>query len=369
MARLLFAIALVLVPSGELLAQVTATPSATSGPSVSPSPVLVGENATATITVQATPPAAFGEQNLVAGTASLQCSYTWKRNTEELVSNGPGTSNSDSHTFSTDTSGNYTIHCEVTVSGTADYKDPNNETHTLNLTGTASFNTSLQVDDYQVTVQVKSQVSGAYSSSASIAASGHNSAPHIADVQVTVTDGSGNAVSGKSITPSLSGGDGAAGTAAALDLSGTTDSNGQVTGTLLSSDRTETATITVTQVAEVSLGTPPTATVSFDWGISNTWTSEPDYLELGSGNTETLTLTWNSQALQGHDIRFWITKVHLTDGTEVGYQTSGLYATITNQPGLTDSEGTVTATITCHSETWDDWEWLQVTWWDFSVND
>ena len=350
----------------------SATISATSGPSVSPDPVLIGDSTTADITVQATPDAAVGQQTLMAGSESLQYRYVWKRGPDTLATHGPTAANSDSHSFSTLTPGSYTISCSVSVTGTADYVDPNGVTHSLNVTGgPTSFSVSLQVDDYQIALEVKSQLQqeSSYSGSTSIAAGGHNSPPHIADVRVRVMDGQGNALGGRTITSALIGGGGADGTAAALTMSGTTDANGYALGTLKSSDKKETATVKITKVNGISLGSPPTASVIFDWSITRTWVSEPEWIELQGGNTETITLKWSGADLEGHDIRFWITKVHLADGNEVDYQNAGAYATITNQPGPTDAQGTVTATITCVAETWDDWDWLEITWWDFSVND
>ena len=224
-------------------------------------------------------------------------------------------------------------------------------------------------EGYHVTVEVKTHVGGAYPRSASIAAGGHGSAPHRADVRVTVKDRLHCPVAGRPVCARLEGGAGAAGVPALLTLSGTTDINGQAVGTLKSSDRKETATVSVTHVGDTGLSEPATAAVRFDWAQKTSWVSRPKWKRVGSGNTETVTMTWSGSPLEGHDLRFWITRVGLADGTTVGYRDADLYATITNVPGPTDSRGMVTATICCHAETWADWDWLHVTWWDFSVND
>ena len=330
MARLLFALSLVLVPSGELLAQVAATLSATSGPSVSPSPVLVDEDATATITVQATPPTTFGEQNLVSGTESLQYTYVWKRDDEELATHGPTSSNTDSHTFSTDEAEEYDVTCDVSVSGTATYREADGTDHSLTVSASENFSTSLVVAEIQI--QGKRCGTSSWVDGPQIAAGGVDNDVHKADIQITVapvgaaglpslsvdlTGGGGGHLPTEWWWPtsyhkkaSLSFGDDGTfthgdTTPISLDVS----SEGIFDGTLLSSNKVETSTVRV-QVGEIE----QSIDISFVAPSLSLTVADPQ--DLDTWYNVACTLSLSGVPVPGHDLTFGARDVTDSDGTD-----------------------------------------------------
>lgn len=205
------------------------------------------------------------------------------------------------------------------------------------------------------TIQVRAKKSSSpdsYGSSAAICAGGINSNAHTAEVLVTTDPATPNLP----ITVSMTGGDGVD-VAAALDIGSTTDSSGQLSGTLISSDMLESVTLSVTIASISSSASSSPATVQFEWDDytgDDAWVSETNSIIPGGTSSETVKLMHGDTPIDGHKLQFYIGAVEYIDE-------DGNVATITNDPNdpvdmsewasfdnaqpTTGSDGTATVTL------------------------
>jgi hypothetical protein len=170
-----------------------------------------------------------------------------------------------------------------------------------------------------------------------IAAGGIDTDIHKADVKITYTPNT-------TLEITLDGGTGHD-TDASLVLNGTTiapggdvevdtDDNGDIIGTLKSSDTLSAVTITVTDPEATD--TTVQQSIQFvpdNYDQSDQWVSDPDDLVADDSNTETVKFALDNVGLSGHTIGFYITEVDYLD--ENG-DLQSLYNTADNPSDLSD---------------------------------
>lgn len=181
----------------------------------------------------------------------------------------------------------------------------------------------------------RSGTADAWNSSTAVCAGGISSNAHTAEIEVRTVPPTPS----YPIDASLNGGGGQS-VAAQLNLGSTTDSDGKVHGTLISSDKVESATV----VAGSS-----SVTIAFDWNVNPVWTLSPE--PLGSTNSSSLTLTHHGEAVNGHSIQFLIDRAQIVNGetgsvddTNDATEISGV-AHFDPDSAITDGGGDATTTL------------------------
>ena len=193
----------------------------------------------------------------------------------------------------------------------------------------------------QVEIFVRAKRSGtaeAWSSSTAVCAGGIVSNAHIAEIEIRTTP----ATPGYAITTSLIGGSGES-TGATLTIGSSTGSDGKIRGELVSSDKVESATLIAGNSA---------AHASFDWNLDWTnasWTSSP--ANLAATSTQSVTLVHHGEPVNGHHLRFVVSRLRYTDaetGDSVVTSDSSTIASIlafAPTDVTTDSAGSVSSQL------------------------
>lgn len=130
-----------------------------------------------------------------------------------------------------------------------------------------------------------------------------------------------------------------------------TDENGELTGTLTSSDVITESGITISAAIASDTTKTDSASVSFvesNYTGDDAWTSSLDYIIPGQSSTETLVYKVNGQPLCGHVIRLYVEEVHYTNdnGNEQPpiLNTAESPSTAVDQYATVDSQETGTTT-------------------------
>lgn len=225
------------------------------------------------------------------------------------------------------------------------------------------FETLFNYGGPELTVLVRREGSGApFQSSAAVAAGGLAGSEHRADVQIQTSP----PIAGVTITPSISNGTGAGGVNATITLTSTvTDSDGMVTGTYTSSDRT--------RPVRIQAGRSE-ATIDQNWNDDgDPWQADP-YLYYDEPSPVTFRPRFDDGVdlipITGHSMRFevvradvWHWNPALNDGegdyefitytNDLGDPNAPLLATLASFAPATvgdDPPGSYTSSITIH---WD----------------